>query len=71
MGPDKDKQRRLAETDIDPSGDVSSDNSGQTEEPGGGRRSDNQPAENHEEPSRDRDAGNRDSENAPKPAHEE
>jgi hypothetical protein len=69
MGPETEKQRRLAETDIDPSADVTSDNSGQTEEPG--RRSGNQPAENHEDPSRDRDAGNRDSENAPKPGHQE
>jgi hypothetical protein len=71
MGPEKEKQRRLAEADIDPGGDVTSDNSGQTEQPAGGRRSGNQPAENQEDPSRDRDAGNRDSENAPKPGHQE
>jgi hypothetical protein len=71
MGPEKEKQRRLTETDVDPSGDVTSENSGQTEDPGTGRRVDNQPAENHEDPSRDRDTGNRDSENAPKPGHEE
>lgn len=71
MGPEKEKQRRLTETDIDPSGDVTSEHSGQTEETGAGRRVDNQPAENHEDPSRDRDTGNRDSENAPKPGHEE
>ena len=70
-GPEKEKQRRLTETDVDPSGDVTSENSGQTEEPGAGRRVDNQPAENHEDPSRDRDTPNRDSENAPKPGREE
>ena len=71
VGPEKEKQRRLTETDVDPSGDVTSENSGQTEDPGTGRRVDNQPAENHEDPSRDRDTGDRDSENAPKPGHEE
>jgi hypothetical protein len=71
MGPEKEKQRRLTETDIDPSGDVTSENSGQTEDPGTGRGVDNQSAENHEDPSRDRDTSDRDSENAPKPGHEE
>ncbi|MDP9338952.1 MAG: hypothetical protein M3P45_08795 [Acidobacteriota bacterium] len=70
-GPEKEKQRRLTETDVDPSGDVSSENSGQTEDPGAGRLVDNQPAENHEDPPRDPDTGNRDSENAPKLGHEE
>ena len=71
IGRENEKQRRLTETDVDPSGDVTSENSGQTEEPAAGRRVDNQPAENHEDPSRDRDTPNRDSENAPKPGREE
>ncbi len=72
-GPESGKKRRLAETDVDPSGDLTSDQSGETEDPGTGRRTDNQPAENRENPARsdNRDAGNRDSENAPKPGHEE
>lgn len=71
-GPESEK-KRLTETDVDPSGDLSSGGSGDTEDPGAGRRRDNQPAENRENPTRpsDHDGGNRDSENAPKPGHEE
>jgi hypothetical protein len=72
-GPESEKKRRLTETDVDPSGDLSSDRSGETEDPGSGGRADNQPAENRENPTRsaNNDGGNRDSENAPKPGHEE
>jgi hypothetical protein len=72
-GPESEKKRRLTETDVDPSGDLTSDQPGETEDPGTGRRGDNQPAENRENPTRssDNDGGNRDSENAPKPGHEE
>jgi hypothetical protein len=72
-GPESEKKRRLTETDVDPSGDLSSDQSGETEDPGTGGRADNQPAENRESPTRsdNREDGNRDSENAPKPGHEE
>jgi hypothetical protein len=72
-GPESEKKRRLTETDVDPSGDLTSDRSGETEDPGTGRGGDNQPAENRENPTRssDSDGGNRDSENAPKPGHEE
>ena len=67
-GPESEKKRRLTETDVDPSGDLTSGRSGDTE----GRRGDNQPAENRENPARssDNDGGNRDSENAPKPGQE-
>ncbi|MEQ1353776.1 MAG: hypothetical protein ABLT11_07145 [Candidatus Acidiferrum sp.] len=63
----------MTETDVDPGGDLTSDRSGDTEDPGTGRRGDNQPAENRESLTRssDSDRGNRDSENAPKPGHEE
>jgi len=72
-GPGTERQRRLTETDVDPSGDVTSDNSGETEDAGTGGRGDNQPAESHENPSRseNRQTEDRDSENAPKPGHEE
>lgn len=72
-GPESEKKRRLTETDVDPSGDLTSDRSGDTEDPGTGRRGDNQPAENRENPTRssNNDGGNRDSENAPKQGHEE
>lgn len=72
-GPESQKKQLLAETDVDPSGDFTSDRSGETEDPGTGRRADNQPVENRENPARsgNRDEGNRDSENAPKPGHEE
>jgi hypothetical protein len=72
-GPEAEKKRRLAETDVDPSGDVTSDSSssGETESVNSGNR-DNQPAESHENPTRDRDSGgNRDSENLPKAGQEE
>jgi hypothetical protein len=69
-GPETEKKRRLTETDIDPSDDLSSNHTGETEDTGTGRRIDNQPAENHEDPTRDRDTGDRDSENAPKPGHQ-
>jgi hypothetical protein len=72
-GPETEHKRRLTETDVDPSGDLTSDRSGETEDPGTSRRGDNQPAENRENPKRssDNDGGSRDSENAPKPGHEE
>lgn len=72
-GPESEKNRRLTETDVDPSGDLTSDRSGETEDPGTGRRGANQPAENRETPARsdNRENGNRDGENAPKPGHEE
>jgi hypothetical protein len=72
-GPETETKRRLTETDVDPSGDLTSSQTGETENPGTGRRSDNQPPENRENPSRTDNAegGNRDSENAPKPGHEE
>lgn len=72
-GPESEKKRRLAETDVDPSGDFTSDRPEETEDPGTGGRADNQPAESRENPTRsgDREDGNRDSENAPKPGHEE
>jgi hypothetical protein len=72
-GPESEKKRRLAETDVDPSGDFTPDRSGETEDPGTGRRADNQPTENRETPARsdNREDGNRDSENAPKSGHEE
>jgi hypothetical protein len=70
-----DQKRRLVETDIDPSGELTSDRTGETEGPGSGtgNRTDNQPAENRENPTRseNRESGNRDSENAPAPGHEE
>ena len=68
------RQRRLTETDMDPEWRVDfRSNPARRKMPGTGRRADNQPAENHENPSRseNRDSGNRDSENAPKPGHEE
>jgi len=72
-GPDQ--KRRLKETDIDPSGELTSDRTGETEStgPGTGSRTDNQPAENRENPTRseNRGSGNRDSENAPAAGHEE
>jgi hypothetical protein len=72
-GPDP--KRQLKETDIDPSGELTSDRTGETEGtgPGTGRRTDNQPAESRESPTRseNRESGNRDSENAPAPGHEE
>ena len=72
-GPDQ--KRRLKETDIDPSGELTSDRTGETEgtEPGTASRTDNQPSENRENPTRseNRESGNRDSENAPAPGHEE
>jgi hypothetical protein len=72
-GPDH--KRRLKETDIDPSGELTSDRTGETEGtgPGTGSRTDNQPPENRESPTRseNRESGNRDSENAPAPGHEE
>jgi hypothetical protein len=72
-GPESEKKRRLTETDIDPGGDLTTDRSGETEDPGTGGRADNQPAESRENPARssDNDGGNRDSESAPKPGHEE
>ena len=72
-GPDQ--KRRLVETDIDPSGELTSDRTGETEGTGSGTgsRTDNQPAENRENPARseNRESGNRDSENAPALGHEE
>jgi hypothetical protein len=72
-GPDL--KRRLKETDIDPSGELTSDRTGETEGTGSetGSRTDNQPAENREDPTRseNRESGNRDIENAPAPGHEE
>ena len=72
-GPDQ--KRRLKETDIDPSGELTSDRTGETEGTGSGTgsRTDNQPPENRENPTRSetRESGNRDSENAPAPGHEE
>ena len=72
-GPDQ--KRRLKETDIDPSGELISDRTGETEGTGSGTgsRTDNQPAENRESPTRseNRESGNRDSENAPALGHEE
>jgi hypothetical protein len=72
-GPDQ--NRRLKETDIDPSGELTSDRTGETEGTGSGpgSRTDNQPAENRESPtpSENRESGNRDSENAPALGHEE
>ena len=72
-GPDQ--KRRLKETDIDPSGELTSDRTGETEGTGSGTgsRTDNQPAENRENPTRseNRESGNRDSENAPAPGHDE
>ncbi|HEX4536123.1 MAG TPA: hypothetical protein VH140_04165 [Candidatus Acidoferrum sp.] len=72
-GPDQ--KRRLKETDIDPSGELTSDRTGETEGtgPGTGSRTDNQPAENRENPTRseNRESGNRDIENAPPSGHEE
>jgi hypothetical protein len=72
-GPEAEKKRRLAETDVDPSGDVTSDSSssGETESVNSSNR-DNQPAESHEDPTCDRDSGgNRDSENLPKDGQQE
>jgi hypothetical protein len=72
-GPDQ--KRRLKETDIDPSGELTSDRTGETEGtgPATGSRTDNQPAENRENPTRseNRESGNRDIENAPPSGHEE
>lgn len=72
-GPDQ--KRRLKETDIDPSGELTSDRTGETEGTGPrtGSRTDNQPAENRENPTRseNRESRNRDGENAPAPGHEE
>jgi hypothetical protein len=72
-GPGTERQRRLTETDVDPSGDLASDKSGETDDAGTGRPGDNQPAESHENPSRSENhqTEGRDSENAPKPGHEE
>jgi hypothetical protein len=71
VGPDE--KRRLKETDIDPSGELSSDRTGETENPGTGRQGSNQPAENREDPtpSDGRPSEDRESENAPQPGHEE
>ena len=77
MSPHKgpDQKRRLKETDIDPSGELTSDRTGETEGTGSGTgsRTDNQPAENRENPTRseNRENANRDSENAPAAGHEE
>jgi hypothetical protein len=72
-GPDQ--KRHLKETDIDPSGELTSDHTGETEGTGSGTgsRTDNQPAENRENSTRseNHESGNRDSENAPAPGHEE
>ena len=72
-GPDP--KRRLKDTDIAPNGELTSDSTGETEGTGSetGSRTDNQPAENRENPTRseNRESGNRDSENAPAPGHEE
>lgn len=70
-GPQMEKKRRLTETDIDPSGDVTSDRTGETEDAGTGRHEDNQPAEDRENPRRSDNTGSRDTENAPRPGHEE
>lgn len=71
--PETEKKRRLKETDIDPSGDVSTEYGGQTEEVGNASRVDNQPAENREAPTRseNRETTGHDSENPPQPGHEE
>ncbi|HEY2350893.1 MAG TPA: hypothetical protein VGH83_00165 [Candidatus Acidoferrum sp.] len=64
----------MTETDIDPSGELTSTQTGETEDPGTGRDRDNQPAENRDTPERSPNpatTGNRDTENAPKPGHEE
>jgi hypothetical protein len=72
-GPGTERQRRLTETDVDPSGDLIADKSGETEDSVTGRRGDNQAAESHENPSRsaNHQTEDRDSENVPKPGHEE
>jgi hypothetical protein len=72
-GPETEK-KRLTETDIDPSGELTSDRTSGTEDAGTGRRADNQPAEDRENRTRSEsrcDSANRDSENAPKAGHEE
>ena len=71
VGPEAEKKRRLAETDVDPSGDVTSDvsSSGETESVGSTKR-DNQPAESHENPTRDA-SEDRDSENPPNSGRQE
>jgi len=75
LSKEPDQKRRLKETDIDPSGEFTSDRIGETEgtDSGAESRTDNQPAENRESPTRseNRESGNRDNENAPAPGHEE
>ncbi len=67
------EKRRLKEMDIDPAGELTSDRTGETENPGDSRKGSNQPAENPEDPTRsdNRQTENRDNENVPKPGHEE
>ncbi|HEY8715890.1 MAG TPA: hypothetical protein VIM00_10960 [Candidatus Acidoferrum sp.] len=73
-GPETGTKRRLTETDIDPSSELTSSQTGETEDAGAGSRADNQPAENRENLTRSEDShdsGNRDSENTPKAGHGE
>lgn len=73
LPPETEKKRRLTETDVDPSGELTSEQTGETEDTATGRRADNQPAESRENPTRSqgsRESGNRDSENPPEAGHE-
>ena len=72
-GPETAEKRRLTETDIDPSGELTPNRSGETEDPGVGRQVNNQPPENRESPTRSDNVnpGNSEDETAPKQGQEE
>ena len=69
------EKRRLKEADIDPSGEVTHDNTGETENVVTGRDHDNQPSENRENPTRGESersgTPDRDSETLPKRGEQE
>jgi hypothetical protein len=67
------EKRRLKEADIDPSGEVTHDTTGETEDVVSGRDQNNQPSENRENPTRGERSGtpDRDSETLPKRGDQE
>lgn len=71
--PETGEKRRLMETDIDPSGELSPNRTGETEDTGTGRQANNQPPENRENPTRsdNRNTGDGEDETAPKQGQEE
>jgi hypothetical protein len=73
MTSDPATKRKLKEADIDPSGELTADRTGETESDGSDVRGNNQPRESVESPSRsqNRAGRDRDSEKPPKTGHEE